>query len=324
MKLYKHSLLLGLVLVFTSITITSAQSRHTVKSKETLYSISKKYSLTIDQLKKWNRLQSNSIAIGQVLLITDPFLKAKEENAKKNKFKAETHIVKKSETLFAIAKEYDVSLKDLRDLNNIKKNEVKVGQELIIRYVPNNDNLITQTESRKSLNIETFETIEVAEDISIKEFAIQNNSLSEEISVLNPFLKGGQLIKKGNKIVVLKSKGIINDNPYKIINTQNSNTFSDSSIVNNKEFITAFVYNEKEEGSVTTNGELINLNSNTIAHPTLPFGTLVLLKNEINNLVILARVNDRTTENAIKITEFIKKAIDYKPMAQMKISVQSL
>ncbi|NCP84654.1 MAG: LysM peptidoglycan-binding domain-containing protein [Bacteroidetes bacterium] len=322
MKLFKSLLLSFIFLLFTN-TLLSAQNKHAVKAKETLYSISKKYSITVGQLKKWNRLQSSSIAVGQVLLVTDPFLKAKLDNAQKKSLKAEIHIVKKSESLFSISKQYDVTVNELKSLNKIKKNALKIGQELIIRYIPNNDNLIAQSESRKSLKIESFETIDVTEDISIAEFALQNDIKADEVRVLNPFLKDSQLLKKGNKIIILKSIGTINENPYKTVSLFVDNEVN-STKSENQELIPTFIYNTKEERNVTTNGELINLNSFTIAHPTLPFGTLVLLKNQMNNLVVLARVNDRTTENAIKITDSIKKAIDFQPMAQMKISIKSL
>lgn len=49
--------------------ISSTSSLHTVKKKETLYSISKKYGLTIDQLKKMNGLKSEGIKTGDTLKV---------------------------------------------------------------------------------------------------------------------------------------------------------------------------------------------------------------------------------------------------------------
>ncbi len=42
---------------------------HIVRSKETLYSLSKKYQTTVDQLKVWNNLADNHIEIGQQLIV---------------------------------------------------------------------------------------------------------------------------------------------------------------------------------------------------------------------------------------------------------------
>lgn len=42
---------------------------HIVQSGDTLYSISKKYAVTVDELKRWNYLYDNSISIGQKLTV---------------------------------------------------------------------------------------------------------------------------------------------------------------------------------------------------------------------------------------------------------------
>ncbi|MDO6737678.1 LysM domain-containing protein [Wenyingzhuangia sp. 2_MG-2023] len=50
-------------------TNSELKNHHIVQQKETLYSISKKYGLTVDALKKMNDLRSNDISIGQELRI---------------------------------------------------------------------------------------------------------------------------------------------------------------------------------------------------------------------------------------------------------------
>jgi len=47
----------------------AADSTHIVQTKETLYSISKKYGVSLEQLKSWNKLDSAAVKIGQQLLI---------------------------------------------------------------------------------------------------------------------------------------------------------------------------------------------------------------------------------------------------------------
>lgn len=46
-----------------------AAAYHTVKASETLYSISRQYKCTVEELKEWNRLTSNSIHAGQKLIV---------------------------------------------------------------------------------------------------------------------------------------------------------------------------------------------------------------------------------------------------------------
>lgn len=50
----------------------SVNGTHTVASGETLFSISRLYSVTVDQLKTWNGLTSNELKFGQLLVVTQP------------------------------------------------------------------------------------------------------------------------------------------------------------------------------------------------------------------------------------------------------------
>ena len=53
----------------TTTAVPSDSTTHIVQTKETLYSISKKYGVSLDQLKAWNKLDSLDLKIGQQLLI---------------------------------------------------------------------------------------------------------------------------------------------------------------------------------------------------------------------------------------------------------------
>ncbi len=48
---------------------TAAKQYHDVQPKEGLYSISKQYGVSIDQLKEWNNLATNDLHVGQQLVI---------------------------------------------------------------------------------------------------------------------------------------------------------------------------------------------------------------------------------------------------------------
>lgn len=49
---------------------TSVSRQHVVKQGDTLYSIAKRYDLTVDQLKQYNNLRDNAIGVGQILYVT--------------------------------------------------------------------------------------------------------------------------------------------------------------------------------------------------------------------------------------------------------------
>jgi membrane-bound lytic murein transglycosylase D len=62
---------LSIVKSTTSISpgVEEKQIKHTVVQGETLFAISRKYSVTIEDIKKWNKLQSNNLVLGQTLII---------------------------------------------------------------------------------------------------------------------------------------------------------------------------------------------------------------------------------------------------------------
>lgn len=55
----------------TPVTSVTKSTTHKVTSGETLFSISKKYGVTIESLKEWNKLSGNGVKVGQVLTINE-------------------------------------------------------------------------------------------------------------------------------------------------------------------------------------------------------------------------------------------------------------
>ncbi|HTE33962.1 MAG TPA: LysM peptidoglycan-binding domain-containing protein, partial [Chryseolinea sp.] len=56
----------------TAAPAVAAKGSHVVAPKETMFSISKQYGITVQQLKDWNKLDSNEISIGQELIVSAP------------------------------------------------------------------------------------------------------------------------------------------------------------------------------------------------------------------------------------------------------------
>jgi LysM repeat protein len=102
---------------------------HKVLPKETLFSISKLYDVSIDDIKAWNNLRDNSLSTGQSLVIkkkqqsVNPS-KGEEEEAKSTPGR---HTVAAKETLFLISRKYGVTVQQLKDWNAIQGDEVKMG-----------------------------------------------------------------------------------------------------------------------------------------------------------------------------------------------------
>ncbi|MBC7922669.1 MAG: LysM peptidoglycan-binding domain-containing protein [Ferruginibacter sp.] len=147
---------------------TSQNSVHTVVSGESLYRIANQYGVKAEQIREWNRLGSDQVRIGQRLAIrageaaggngaeastatgADHHQAAGEPTAqiatsrKKNNVPDESersqtkasfkyHVVQRGDSLWSIARQYgNISVEKLKKLNNLRENEVKVGQKLIV------------------------------------------------------------------------------------------------------------------------------------------------------------------------------------------------
>ena len=96
---------------------------YVVKKGDSLWSIAKKYNMTVDELKSINNLKSNLLSIGQRLKIKGSSVNLDNQNI---------YIVKKGDTLYKIANMYGITVDNLKALNNLKSNILSIGQKLIV------------------------------------------------------------------------------------------------------------------------------------------------------------------------------------------------
>lgn len=104
-----------------------AQSRtHRVRSGESLYTIGKRYGVSVDRIKAANGLRRNTIRVGQELVI--PALSSDSASASEGK----VHRVRSGDTLSEIARRYGTTVSKLRSANGLTSNRLRIGQELKI------------------------------------------------------------------------------------------------------------------------------------------------------------------------------------------------
>ena len=104
---------------------------HTVLRGETVYSISKMYSMKADSLIVWNHLLSKPISVDQVLYLYRVANLANGQTAQQ--IVASIHFVKPGETLYSIAQKYHLPVDRLKQLNNIQNNSISLGQKLTLQ-----------------------------------------------------------------------------------------------------------------------------------------------------------------------------------------------
>lgn len=120
---------------------------HTVRKGETLGGISNKYGVSLANLKKWNGLKSNNIALGKKLKIVSTESVAIVQKPKAipvvpkdtlSQPKITTtdslkqYVVVKGDNLNSIAKKFDISTEELKDWNNMDNDNILVGSKLTV------------------------------------------------------------------------------------------------------------------------------------------------------------------------------------------------
>jgi len=109
---------------------------HRVLAKQTLYSLARRYKTTIDAIKQENPTLANGLQKGQTLRIPfggDITAQPQSAAAQEVSYTSITHRVVAGETLFSIAKLYNVSVPDLKNWNNLESNTISLNQELMVQ-----------------------------------------------------------------------------------------------------------------------------------------------------------------------------------------------
>lgn len=102
---------------------------YTVQKGDTLYSVARKYNTTAQAIINLNNLKSTNLSIGQVLRIPETY--TKEEDMQLPNYI--NYKVKRGDTLYSIAKNYNISVDTLIKDNALTSNNLNIGQNLKIR-----------------------------------------------------------------------------------------------------------------------------------------------------------------------------------------------
>lgn len=183
--------------LFSSIAVFSQEKikKHTIVKGETVSSIAEKYEVKPSEIYKLNPKAKNLLKLNSVLLI--PTVAAKNTNTK-NKIainhSEKEHEVLAKETLYGIAREYGISVKELNQANpTLETSELKIGQKITIPgNAKSNTEIAVAPQSKKTSQNTIVEKV----------------SQSSETTNSNPEFASIEVLPKESKYSIAKKYGI--------------------------------------------------------------------------------------------------------------------
>ena len=151
-----------------------SQEIYTVKKGDSLWKIANKYNTTVEKLKSVNNLKTNTLSVGQKLVI--PSISVSPEVS-------DTYIVQKGDSLWSIANKFNMTVSELKNLNNLTNNLLSIGQVLKIKDSSNNGKTTYTVQKGDSLWV-----IANKYGITTEELKSYNNLTSNLLSI-------GQVLK---------------------------------------------------------------------------------------------------------------------------------
>lgn len=118
-NLKSTTLSIGQTLIIPEKKESTSKISYVVKKGDSLWLIANKYDTTVEKIKSTNNLKSNTLSIGQVLVIpsSSEFI---------------TYTVKKGDSLWLIANKYNTTVDNIKKLNNLSSNNLQINQKLIL------------------------------------------------------------------------------------------------------------------------------------------------------------------------------------------------
>ena len=184
-------------------------SNYVVKKGDTLSIIASKYRVSIKDLKSANNLKSNEVEIGMKLIIPDSQIPMRVVRVSPNLNDINNYVVKKGDTLSMIASKYRVSVRELKSVNDMRDDKVKVGMRLIIP----NSNLSKNVESKTPVTSDNNKyVVKKGDSISsiAKRYGVSQVELKRANNIKGNTIESGQLLRVPSMINV-KDELVIED-----------------------------------------------------------------------------------------------------------------
>ena len=315
---------------------------HMVEERETLFAISRRYKTPVNEIVQNNDGLKEGLKMGQRIRV--PFVEKSAVPAG-----AKLHNVAPGETMFSIARTYQVSVNDLMSWNELKGNDLSVGQALIIQGVADkpSESVAEAPKAAEAPKPEVkAETTPVKKDVDPKPAASgQSSTIMTSGGWITHQVAQGQTLFSIAKQYEAKVEDLIEWNGLSSNNlslgqslkvgrdkttsvpTVTSSTpttrpeerppvatspTSGGSSENTSSSSTAYK-NVKETGQAEVIEGTGNHKKYLVLHRTAPVGTIMRIRNEENDITVFARVVGvlpNTGDNSKLIIKVSKAAYD--------------
>ncbi|MCA1802829.1 MAG: LysM peptidoglycan-binding domain-containing protein [Rhodothermaceae bacterium] len=309
------------------------QLQHTVRAGETLMAISRRYRIDVNEIRRANNLQSDALSVGQVLAIPTggevpatpqpedtvrplpPVVREAEPVRPATESRPATppaedrerslvierrggsayYTVRPGDTLFRIASSHNMTLNELRSLNNLSGDVIRVGQELLVR----SETTAASIGTERTSGFGRFTTYNVERNDNLQNLLARFNMDRTDFESLNPGIDPDRL-RPGLTVTVLEPPVSRQHNPYRA-----------GVDAGDSDMTPVTRYSETHTGRTTTNGELYNPDQLTAAHTTLPLGSVVFVQNPDNGRGIYVMINDRIVDDSIRLSAAAYRSLGY-------------
>ena len=180
-NLNTNTILPGQILIIKETETPPQPTTYKVQKGDTLYSISQKFNTTVDEIKRLNNITSNNIYINQELYIPTSTSSPStplpippiddDENEEYSEY-----IVQKGDSLWKISRDYNITVKELIELNNLATTTLQIGDKLL---VPINKTEKIYTVQRG----DTLWSIAKENNITVNELKEKNNLTTNLLSI---------------------------------------------------------------------------------------------------------------------------------------------